>query len=157
MIDVAAACSRGTSRTISPASASATTIVIAFGADAAPPGPSVTVEALGRRTRVGPRRGSAVTRVLEGLFAGAQIPFHLALESGDPILLRSLAARGFGAAVLPRSLTEVEGPAVEVRRLDPRAPDGRDGLAPRSPALARRPDVIEFVRDEPASQATGRA
>jgi peptidoglycan-N-acetylglucosamine deacetylase len=51
----------------------------------------------------------------------ARIPFRRALESGDPILLRSLAARGFGAAVLPRSLPEVEGPAVEVRRLDPPA------------------------------------
>jgi DNA-binding transcriptional LysR family regulator len=43
------------------------------------------------------------------------------LESGDPFLMRSLAAGGFGAAVLPRSLTELEGPTVAVRSLDPPA------------------------------------
>jgi DNA-binding transcriptional LysR family regulator len=41
------------------------------------------------------------------------------LESGDPFLLRSLAARGFATAILPRSLTILEGPALEVRSLEP--------------------------------------
>jgi DNA-binding transcriptional LysR family regulator len=34
-------------------------------------------------------------------------------------MLRSLAAQGFASAILPRSLTSVEAPALEVRSLDP--------------------------------------
>lgn len=94
-------------------------VVVAFSPDAAPPDPRVGVAELGQRTIVGPRRGSAVTSVLEERFARTGSPLRLALESGDPFLLRSLAARGFGAAILPRSLTELAGPPVEVRSLDP--------------------------------------
>jgi LysR family transcriptional regulator, transcription activator of glutamate synthase operon len=96
-------------------------IVVAFSADAAPPEPNLNVAQLAQHRLVGPRRESAVTRVLEDRFAQARTPPHLALESGDPFLMRSLAARGFGAAILPRSLTELEGPAVAVRSLDPPA------------------------------------
>jgi DNA-binding transcriptional LysR family regulator len=42
---------------------------------------------------------------------------RLALASGDPFLLRSLAARGFATAILPQSLTTLDGPAIEVRSL----------------------------------------
>jgi LysR family transcriptional activator of glutamate synthase operon len=94
-------------------------VVIAFAPGTAPPGAGVDVAQLAERRLVGPRHGSAVTHVLEELFAGASLRLRLALESGDPFLLRSLAARGFGAAILPRSLTELEGPTVEVRSLDP--------------------------------------
>jgi DNA-binding transcriptional LysR family regulator len=59
--------------------------------------------------------------VLEERFAEARTPLRLALESGDPFLLRSLAARGFGTALLSRSLTQLEGPSVTVRSLDPPA------------------------------------
>ena len=59
---------------------------------------------------VAPRRGSAITSVMDTLFAAAGRSLHLALESGDPFLLRALAARGFAAAILPRSLTDLEGP-----------------------------------------------
>lgn len=96
-------------------------VVVAFSPDAAPPDPRVGAGELGELRIVGPRRGSAVTRVLEERFAQARTPLRLALESGDPFLLRSLAARGFGAAILPRSLTQLEGPTVEVRSLDPPA------------------------------------
>lgn len=96
-------------------------VVVAFSPEAAPPGARAGVTDLAERTIVGPRRGSAVTRVLEDRFAQARAPLRLALESGDPFLLRSLAARGFGAAILPRSLAQLEGPAVEVRSLDPPA------------------------------------
>jgi LysR family transcriptional regulator, transcription activator of glutamate synthase operon len=93
--------------------------IIAFAPGAAPSGAAVGAADLAQRRLIGPRRGSAVTHALDELFARAQTPLHLALESGDPFLLRSLAARGFGAAILPRSLTELEGPAVEVRSVDP--------------------------------------
>ena len=96
-------------------------VVAAFSPELAPPGQHVGVAELERCTIVGPRRGSAVTSVVEERFTRARAPLRLALESGDPFLLRSLAARGFGAAILSRSLTELEGPPVEVRSLDPPA------------------------------------
>jgi DNA-binding transcriptional LysR family regulator len=96
-------------------------VVIAFGPGSAPSGRRVGVAELRRHPIVGPRLGSAVTTVLDERFARARTPLRLALESGDPFLLRSLAARGFGAAILPRSFTELDGPAVEVRSLDPPA------------------------------------
>ncbi len=43
----------------------------------------------------------------------------VSLESGDPFLLRCLVSSGFGAAVLPSSLTLREGPPVDVRGLRP--------------------------------------
>jgi DNA-binding transcriptional LysR family regulator len=124
-------------------------VVVAFGAGAAPPGPRVSVAELRERTLVGPRRGAAVTRVFDDLFAAAGAPLHLALESGDPILLRSLAARGFGAALLPRSLTAVEGPAVEVRGLDPpvRLPVALVWRRDRRPSPAAQ-TFIDFVRSD---------
>jgi DNA-binding transcriptional LysR family regulator len=123
--------------------------VAAFSPDAAPRGERVGVGDLAGRTLVGPRRGSPVTRALEGRFAEAGVPLHLALESGDPVLLRSLAARGFAAAILPRSLAELDGPAVELRSLDPPA---RLTVAlvwrrDREPPPAAR-TFIDFVRDE---------
>jgi len=96
-------------------------VVVAFAPDRAPPGPAVGVADLAGRTLVAPRRGSAITSVLEARFAAAGEPLHLALESGDPFLLRALAARGFAAAVLPRSLTALEGPALDARPLRPAA------------------------------------
>jgi LysR family transcriptional regulator, transcription activator of glutamate synthase operon len=66
-----------------------------------------------------PRSGSATKRVADEFFASAGEPRHLALESGDPYLLRCLVAGGFGAAILPRSITAREGPRIEVRGLRP--------------------------------------
>jgi len=94
-------------------------VVAAFAPDGAPPGPSVTVADLAGRTIVALRRGSAITSVLDQRFADSGEPLRLALESGDPFLLRSLAAQGFATAILPGSLTRLEGPALEVRSLDP--------------------------------------
>jgi LysR family transcriptional regulator, transcription activator of glutamate synthase operon len=123
-------------------------VVAVFSPELAPPGQHVGVAELERRTIVGPRRGSAVTRVVEQRFARARTPLRLALESGDPFLLRSLAARGFGAAILSRSLTELEGPPVEVRSLDP--PVTLDVALvwrrERHPSPAAR-TFIDFVRE----------
>ena len=124
-------------------------VVVAFNPGAAPAEERVGVAELDQHTIVGPRRGSAVTRALEARFAEAGIPLRLALESGDPVLLRSLAARGFAAAVLPRSLAELEGPTVEVRSLDPPATLAvalvwrRDRRPPPAAAM-----FIDFVRRE---------
>jgi LysR family transcriptional regulator, transcription activator of glutamate synthase operon len=93
--------------------------VAAFAPDRAPSTRDVGVADLTQRALVAPRRGSAITYVVDQLFAEAGQPLRLALESGDPFLLRSLAARGFATAILPRSATVLDGPAIAVRSLRP--------------------------------------
>ena len=87
--------------------------------DLAPPAPHVSISDLAQETIIALRRGSTITSIVEALFAKAGLPLRLALESGDPFLLRSLAARGFATAIVPRSLAALPGPAVEIRSLDP--------------------------------------
>jgi LysR family transcriptional activator of glutamate synthase operon len=94
-------------------------VVAAFAPDRAPAAPRVSVADLREHAIVATRRGSAIASVLRQRFADAGEPLRLVLESGDPFLLRSLAAEGFATAILPRSLTTLEGPALEVRSLDP--------------------------------------
>jgi DNA-binding transcriptional LysR family regulator len=94
-------------------------VVAAFAPDRAPSTRQVGVAELNRHAIVAIRRGSAITSALEALFTRAGEPLHLALESGDPYLLRSLAARGFATAILPRSLIALDGPDLEVRSLRP--------------------------------------
>jgi DNA-binding transcriptional LysR family regulator len=94
-------------------------VVAVFAPDRAPRAPHVEVAELAQRPIITGRHGSAVTAVLEQRFGAAGRPLRLALESGDPFLLRALAARGFATAILPRSLTAFEGPAIEVRSLQP--------------------------------------
>ena len=127
-------------------------VVAAFPPDRAPPGARVSVADLTRHTIIALRRGSAITSVLEQRFADAGEPLRLALESGDPFLLRSLAARGFGTAILPRSLTALEGPALEVRSFDPAIalPVALLWRRDRSTPPAAR-TFIEFVRRETAN------
>lgn len=124
-------------------------VVAAFAPGLAPPEPLVTVADLGRRAIVATRRGSAITAVLAELFAEAGQTLHLALESGDPFLLRSLAARGFATAILPRSLTALPGPDIAVRSLDPavRLPVALVWRRERNAPPAARA-FIEFVRRE---------
>ena len=126
-------------------------VVAAFAPDRAPPAPHVDVADLARHAVVAPRHGSAITAMVDGLFAAAGRPLRLALESGDPFLLRSLASRGFATAILPRSLTALEGPAIEVRSLHPAvhlpvvlAWRRRHTASPAARAF------IEFVRRETA-------
>jgi DNA-binding transcriptional LysR family regulator len=126
-------------------------VVAAFAPDRAPPSPHVNFADLARHKIVAPRRGSAITTALEQRFADSGEQLRLALESGDPFLLRSLAARGFATAILPRSLTALEGPALEVRSLRP-AVELPVALVWRrernAPPAART--FIEFVRREAA-------
>ncbi|MGH3485001.1 MAG: LysR family transcriptional regulator [Nocardioidaceae bacterium] len=122
-------------------------VVAAFAPDHVPGAPHVTVEDLRRLTIVATRRGSAITHALDQRFAETGQPLHLALESGDPFLLRSLAARGFATAILPRSLTALDGPAIEVRSLWPalRLPVALVWRRERHVPPAAR-TFIEFVR-----------
>jgi DNA-binding transcriptional LysR family regulator len=82
--------------------------VAAFAPGRAPTARHVGVGELRQRAIVATRRGSAITTAVEKLFADADEPLRLALESGDPFLLRSLAARDFATAILPRSLTALD-------------------------------------------------
>jgi len=123
-------------------------IVAAFAPDRAPAEDGITAAELARGRLIATRRGSSITTVLAERFADAGEPLRLALESGDPFLLRSLAAQGFATAILPRSFTILEGPAVEARRLEPpfHLPVAlvwrRGHLAPAARAF------VEFVRRE---------
>jgi LysR family transcriptional regulator, transcription activator of glutamate synthase operon len=127
-------------------------VVAAFAPDRAPPARRATVADLAGRVIVAPRRGSAITSALDRLFADEGKQLRLALESGDPFLLRSLAARGFATAILPRSLTALEGPPIEVRALDPcvELPVALVWRRERAPSPAAR-TFIEFIRGEPAT------
>ena len=81
------------------------------------------------------RRGRAVRR-------SRRSHFGLALESGDPFLLRSLAARGFATAILPRSLDRAGGAGRRGAQPAPRHSPARGaGLAPRAQRAARRTHV----------------
>jgi LysR family transcriptional regulator, transcription activator of glutamate synthase operon len=126
-------------------------VVAAFAPDRAPAAPHVNVADLAQHKIVAPRRGSAITSMLHQRFADAGEPLRLALESGDPFLLRSLAARGFATAILPRSLTALEGPALEVRSLQPavQLPVALVWRRERNAPPAARA-FIEFVRRETA-------
>src|SRR5262245_19277081 len=128
-------------------------VVAAFAPDRAPRAPHVTVADLDRMAVVATRRGSAITHALDQRFAAAGRPLRLVLESGDPFLLRSLAARGFATAILPRSLTALDGPAIEVRGIKPAL------HLPVALVWRRERDVppavrtfIEFVRDATATE-----
>jgi LysR family transcriptional activator of glutamate synthase operon len=94
-------------------------VVAAFPAGGGPDRKRVTAAELARYALVTPRSGSAIKQALDDFFARAGRPLRIALESGDPFLLRCLVSTGFGAAVLPASLTLREGPAVDVRGLQP--------------------------------------
>jgi DNA-binding transcriptional LysR family regulator len=129
-------------------------VVAAFAPGRAPAGPYVSVADLAPHPLVATRRGSSITTVVERMFADAGLPLRLALESGDLFLMRSLAAQGFATAILPRSLTEIDGPPIDVRGLEPTARlpaaliwrRGRD-----TPPAARA--FIDFVRHEAGGAA----
>jgi len=94
-------------------------VVAAFPAGAGPSRERIGAAELGRHSLITPRSGSAIRRALDDFFARAKQPLRIALESGDPFLLRCLVSTGFGAAVLPASLTHREGPPIDVRKLRP--------------------------------------
>jgi DNA-binding transcriptional LysR family regulator len=109
---------------------------------------TVSARELAHHTIVTPRSGSAIKLALDDFFARASEPLHIALESGDPFLLRTLVSTGFGVAVLPRSLTQREGPLVDVRGLRPavRLPVALLWRSRRHQSPAARA-FIDFVRE----------
>jgi LysR family transcriptional regulator, transcription activator of glutamate synthase operon len=96
-------------------------VVVAYTPGTAPERGSVGVRDLAELPLATPRSGSAIKRAVDDLFADAGLEMRLSLESGDPYLIRCLVSDGFGAAVLPASITRREGPPVETRPLRPAA------------------------------------
>jgi LysR family transcriptional activator of glutamate synthase operon len=94
-------------------------LVAVFPPGTAPGRERVGAAGLAAHVILTPRSGSATMTALEEFFGAAGVDLHVSCESGDPFLLRCLVSEGFGAAVLPRSLTEREGPPVDVRGLRP--------------------------------------
>jgi LysR family transcriptional regulator, transcription activator of glutamate synthase operon len=124
-------------------------VVVAYTPGTAPERASVTVRELAELPLATPRSGSAIKRAVDDLFAEAGLKMRLSLESGDPYLIRCLVSDGFGAAVLPASITRREGPPVETRPLRPavRLPVNliwRRGRHQSSAAAA----FIDFVREQ---------
>jgi LysR family transcriptional activator of glutamate synthase operon len=124
-------------------------LVAAFPPTQAPKRRRVTIADLADRPLITPRSGSAIKRALDDQFARAGESLRTSLDSGDPFLLRCLVSVGFGTAVLPRSLTEREGPPVEVRGLRPavRLPVALLWRQRRHHSPAARA-FIEYVRAE---------
>ncbi len=127
-------------------------VVAAFPAGAAPDRARIGAAELGRHPLITPRSGSAIKSALDDFFARAGTPLRISLESGDPFFLRCLVSTGFGAAVLPESLTRREGPPIEIRGLRPavRLPATLIWRRKRHQTPAARA-FIDFVRDSAAA------
>lgn len=130
-------------------------LVAVFPPGGAPGKSSVRAADLSGRVIVAPRSGSSIKQALDEFFARAGEPLRISLESGDPFLLRCLVSDGFGAAVLPRSLTRREGPPIEIRELRPavRLPVVLLWRAHRHSSPAARA-FIDFARQSAANGAT---
>jgi LysR family transcriptional regulator, transcription activator of glutamate synthase operon len=124
-------------------------IVAAFPAGRGPDRERVTAAELARHSLIMPRAGSAIKRAVDEFFARADKTLDVSLESGDPFLLRCLVSTGFGAALLPASLTRREGPPIDVRGLRPavRLPATLIWRRRRHQTPAARA-FIDFVRAE---------
>jgi LysR family transcriptional activator of glutamate synthase operon len=94
-------------------------LVVAFPPNEAPRRGRIVAPDLAAFPIVLPRPGSATRAAADGFLAGAGGRLHVALETGDPFLLRCLVSAGFGAGIVTRSLTEREGPPIEVRDVRP--------------------------------------
>jgi LysR family transcriptional regulator, transcription activator of glutamate synthase operon len=124
-------------------------IVAAFPAGSGPDRDWVTAAELSRHSLITPRAGSAIKQAVDEFFARAGKTMDVTLESGDPFLLLFLVSSGFGAGLLPASMTRREGPQIDVRRLRPavRLPatliwHGRRHQTPAARAF------IDFIRSE---------
>lgn len=77
------------------------------------------IERLDGQNLIAFRRGSSVRHALDLALERAGATPRIALEGSDLLLIRALAAQGFGLAVLPRSFAELPGPPLSIRSLRP--------------------------------------
>jgi DNA-binding transcriptional LysR family regulator len=94
-------------------------VVAAFTPGEAPGRGRIVPADLAGYPMVVPGPSSSVKRSVDAAFERAGESLHVTLESGDPFLLRCLVSSGFGAGIIPRSLTRREGPPIELRGFDP--------------------------------------
>jgi DNA-binding transcriptional LysR family regulator len=130
-------------------------VVAAFPPGAGPDRKRIGAAELGAWPLITPRSGSAIKQAVDELLGRAGRQMRISLESGDPFFLRCLVSAGFGAAVLPESLTQREGPPIDVRGLRPavRLPATLIWRKNRHQSPAARA-FIEFVRDSAAEEGT---
>ena len=77
------------------------------------------VERLAEHALIAFQPGSSTRAMVDAALARAGVQPRVAVEANDLALVRSMAARGLGVAVLPRSFAELPGPRVTVRPLQP--------------------------------------
>ena len=77
------------------------------------------VERLADHALIAFQPGSSTRAMVDAALARAGVQPRVAVEANDLALVRSMAARGLGVAVLPRSFAELPGPRVTVRPLQP--------------------------------------
>jgi DNA-binding transcriptional LysR family regulator len=118
----------------------------------------LSVSALAGHPLIAFEHGSSTRQLLDAALAGADVEPRIAVEANDLTLVRSLAARGLGVAVLPRSFVELPGPTVSFRPLSPamRMRVVLWWLQARSLTPAAR-TFVEFAREHrpPAARQTG--
>jgi DNA-binding transcriptional LysR family regulator len=78
------------------------------------------VSALSGHPLIAFQLGSSTRQLVDSALASAGVEPRIAVEANDLALVRSLAARGLGVAILPRSFVELPGPRVSFRPLSPR-------------------------------------
>jgi LysR family transcriptional regulator, transcription activator of glutamate synthase operon len=77
------------------------------------------IERLDGENLIAFRHGSSVRLALDRALERAGAQPRIALEGSDLLLIRALAAQGFGVAVMPRSFAEFPGPPLSIRSLRP--------------------------------------
>ena len=77
------------------------------------------IERLDGENLIAFRHGSSVRLALDRALERAGARPRIALEGSDLLLIRALAAQGFGLAVVPRSFAEFPGPPLSIRSLRP--------------------------------------
>jgi DNA-binding transcriptional LysR family regulator len=77
------------------------------------------IERLDGENLIAFRHGSSVRLALDRALERVGAQPRIALEGSDLLLIRALAAKGFGVAVLPRSFAELAGPPLSIRPLRP--------------------------------------
>jgi DNA-binding transcriptional LysR family regulator len=126
-------------------------VVVAYPPGTAPERATVGVRELANLPLATPRSGSAIKHAIDDVFAAAGEQMRVSLESGDPYLIRCLVSDGFGAAVLPASITRREGPAVETRPVRPAVRLPVYLIWRRARHRSTAADAfIEFVREQTA-------
>jgi DNA-binding transcriptional LysR family regulator len=77
------------------------------------------IEALAGQPLIAFSTGSSTRRLVDRALSAAGAEARIAVEANELALVRSLAARGLGVAILPRSFVELPGPRVASRRTVP--------------------------------------